>query len=130
MNEKPRNERQEPRVRDPFCEAWGRGMCLGSLAEGVFEGNYFWINIGFLAIEVVMTIAFPIYLWKCVFYGYFFRPQEIPAPKTLPTEGPLPPLPEIVVLAGNEIGGQVEDQFRPISATEATNKPPLVSRRL
>lgn len=103
------------------------------MAEGLFEGNYFWINIGFLVIEVVMTVTFPIYLWKCVFYGYFFRPQELSAPQTLPTEGPLPPFPEIVVLAGNKIEGpktedQVGDQSQ--NATDAISKTPLLSKRI
>ena len=55
-----------------------------------------------------MTITFPIYLWKCVFYGYFFRPQEQLALETLPTEGPLPPFPQVLILGGNE--GHIEDQ--------------------
>ena len=71
-----------------------------------------------------MTITFPIYLWKCVFYGYFFRPQEFLAPETLPTEGPLPPFPEVLIRGGNE--GHFDDQSH--DTTHAIDKATSASK--
>eukprot|EP00271_Cylindrocystis_brebissonii_P013127 TRINITY_DN32732_c0_g1_i1.p1 TRINITY_DN32732_c0_g1~~TRINITY_DN32732_c0_g1_i1.p1 ORF type:complete len:522 (-),score=105.28 TRINITY_DN32732_c0_g1_i1:567-2132(-) len=64
---------------------------LTSLAERTFGGNYFFVNLGFLCTELFIMIAFPLYLWKVVFYGFLIRPKLAagqPAPEA-------PPLPEV-----------------------------------
>eukprot|EP00270_Netrium_digitus_P016446 TRINITY_DN5900_c0_g4_i1.p1 TRINITY_DN5900_c0_g4~~TRINITY_DN5900_c0_g4_i1.p1 ORF type:complete len:129 (-),score=30.63 TRINITY_DN5900_c0_g4_i1:245-631(-) len=38
------------------------------------NGDFFYVNCGFLTLELLMTILFPLYLWKGVFFGLMFRP--------------------------------------------------------
>lgn len=47
---------------------------LMSLAEHTCGGNYAYVNIGFLVVEILIALIYPYYLWKSVFYGFLFRP--------------------------------------------------------
>lgn len=46
---------------------------LAYIGEVMLEGNYFYVNLGFLLFEV-LCFAFPIYLVYGVFSGFIFRP--------------------------------------------------------
>eukprot|EP00897_Mesotaenium_endlicherianum_P001385 jgi/Mesen1/1274/ME000013S00764 len=46
---------------------------LANLAETSYGGNYFYVNLGFIVVEVLLCL-FPVYLVKYVFSGFFFRP--------------------------------------------------------
>lgn len=51
-------------------------LVIASLAEHQLDGDYRPIDVAFLALELLLMIGFPLYLWKGVFFNYFFIPDD------------------------------------------------------
>ena len=70
-----------------FGKLYGLMRVMGALAVSLeyplqvltvryFSGEYVYINCGFIGVGVLMFL-YPVFLWKKIFYGNFFRPPLV-----------------------------------------------------